>query len=139
MKLYVVIVSYPYEGFGQPRGVFSTEDLALKAADHYDATHNKDMDCGGDAHILEYDIDVAMEAYGLGAPREIDTAKQLRAKVFRCLNRAVGKKYDLTLFTSAHDIAVDLVTYADDCKERTPDELVPHVEAWLAERTVEVK
>lgn len=139
MKLYVAIVSYYREGYSEPIGVFSTKELALKAADSYDVSDGS-KPSGGDAVVLEYELDVATEykidaITGLyGRAPQIDTAKDLRGKVFVCLNRSVEYKYDLSRFGRAYDIAVDLVTFANDCKDLTPDELVPHVEAWLAER-----
>lgn len=52
MKVYVVIGSYDYEGYGQPVGVFDTFEAAVVARD----AAAKRFD---DIEILEYDMNVS--------------------------------------------------------------------------------
>lgn len=56
----------------------------------------------------------------------------LRQHVFEALNNAIENGYDLRQW-SAEQIIDDLNRYAADLEAYMPEELRPHIEAWLQE------
>lgn len=57
----------------------------------------------------------------------------LRTTVLDNLESAMEGGYDISGWT-AEDIVADLLAFAADCEDNTPEELLPHVRAWLDER-----
>lgn len=61
-----------------------------------------------------------------------------RKGVFQALNNARANDHDMKGWP-AIVIVVDLLDYDADAADMSEDELLPHVEAWLAERAKEDK
>jgi transcription initiation factor TFIID subunit TAF12 len=56
-----------------------------------------------------------------------------REQVYSNLDDAVANGYDVRDW-SVEDIVADLLAFAEDCENSSPEGLKPHVEAWLKER-----
>lgn len=52
------------------------------------------------------------------------------------LNNAVAGGYTSIREWTPEQIVDDLLSYASDCGDKTPDELLPHVRTWLEKNRV---
>lgn len=66
-------------------------------------------------------------------------AKELRTRVFDNLNSAIEGGYTEILSWPNSDIALDLLAFAEDLSEVTPEEIEPYINEWRIERESVVK
>ena len=64
---------------------------------------------------------------------DLTTSEALRARIFESLDQAIKNDYDFE-DDPPEEIADDLVNCDAELENQEPQNLLPHVEAWLARR-----